>query len=181
MHTEVMQYLYQTHERVDFHGPVLEIGSIDINGSAREVYGYLKPYVGVDIVAGPNVDVVYDIRNGISTDAEIHHWLNLPFHTIICTEVLEHVDPETLIPAFWQFMHGRCHVVITCATTMRKTHSADGAPELKPGEYYKNVNMHDLRRLLEATPSHITCNVVSIIWNADKTDLYAFAEYDVEE
>ena len=177
MHTEVMRYLEDIREYRHFEGPVLEIGSININGSAREVFGDLTPYVGIDIVPGPGVDHVVDIRDAI--DPDTHNYLTHKFRTIVCTEVLEHVPPETLIPAFWQFMHGECKVVITCATVMRKPHSADGSPDVKPGEYYKNVNMHQLQVLLTDTPSHIRCMTTNITWNPEKTDLYAYAEYKV--
>jgi hypothetical protein len=159
---------------MQWHGPVLEIGSININGSARDLWGNLQPYHGVDIVPGPGVDYVLDIRD-IENPAE--SVLSAPYRTILCTEVLEHVDPATLVPAMLRFCHGRSQVLITCAGPTRQTHSADGAPELKPGEYYKNVDPDALRALLIATPPGLKVLTCVVMVSADRGDVYAHAEY----
>ena len=174
MHPEAMQFLKGIRKNEQVIGPVLEIGSININGSARDVYGDLQPYHGVDIVSGPNVDYVIDIRK-IKNPAETP--LNLQYHTIICTEVLEHVDPMTLVPAMFQFMHDRCKLIITCAGPKRKPHSADGAPKLKKLEYYANVDAMDLRSLLINPPSYLLCTGAFVATSPDDTDIYSFAEY----
>jgi SAM-dependent methyltransferase len=60
---------------------VLELGSLDVNGSAR---GILRApeYVGVDRVAGPGVDIV--------VDAEHTAFKPQSFGCLLCTSVLEH-------------------------------------------------------------------------------------------
>ena len=37
---------------------ILEIGSYDVNGNIREMFKGAAEYVGVDLVSGPNVDVI---------------------------------------------------------------------------------------------------------------------------
>jgi hypothetical protein len=179
MHKPAMDWLKQIRNDHYFEAPVLEIGSIDINGSPRELWGNLKPYVGVDIVAGKNVDYVVDIREFDQFPPD-DYYLTKNFHTIICTEVLEHVDPESIINAMWKFMHDTTKVVITCAGLNRAIHSADGG-ELKPNEYYNNVDHDELFKWLSNPPNGITLvdiQVVANVWKMD--DVYAFAVYKVK-
>lgn len=178
MHQQAYEWLSRVRIEQPFAGPVLEIGSININGSARELWGDLSPYVGVDIVPGPGVDVVADIRNlDVLNNRRNHPLLHYEFRTIVCTEVLEHVEPDGLIAAFFPYMAEQCSVVITAASIKRKPHSADGAPEVKPGEYYKNVKPTYLYTLLKQTPMYVDCLRCDVILTPDQTDVYAFAEY----
>jgi SAM-dependent methyltransferase len=45
-------------EHLDTSGTVLDVGALDINGTYRDLFGKGWDYVGLDSVAGPNVDVV---------------------------------------------------------------------------------------------------------------------------
>ena len=66
---------------------VIEVGSRNVNGSARRVIESMHPaeYVGVDIEAAPEVDVICDIEKLCEKfDAE-------SFDLVVTTEVLEHV------------------------------------------------------------------------------------------
>jgi SAM-dependent methyltransferase len=67
---------------------VIEVGSYDVNGTARTVLEPLEPahYVGVDIIPGPNVDSVcsaFELETRFGRDS---------FDVVVCTEVLEHID-----------------------------------------------------------------------------------------
>jgi hypothetical protein len=179
MHKSAMDWLKRIRSEHYFEAPVLEIGSIDINGSPRELWGNLHPYVGVDIVSGKNVDYVVDIREFDQFPPD-DYYLTKPFHTIICTEVLEHVDPESIINAMWKFMHDTTKVVITCAGLNRAIHSADGG-QLKPNEYYENVDPDKLLEWLSNTPENISVVDIQVFassWAMD--DVYAFAVYKVK-
>lgn len=66
---------------------VLDVGSFDVNGTYKPIFGGWH-YVGLDIVAGPNVDVV-------ATD----QWPVGRFPLIVAGQVLEHVErPWLFVP-----------------------------------------------------------------------------------
>jgi len=152
-------------------GPTLEVGSININGSARAVFHTYVPYTGVDIVAGPCVDEVVDIR-----DREAGKRAELSIYKlIVSTEVLEHTPPEPLLDAMLDYADPEgCAIVLTCAGPTRRPHSADGAPDVKPGEYYRNVDKSVLINWADRA------NVLGwqfafnfIKYSDDQSDLYA--------
>ncbi len=67
---------------------VLDVGSRDVNGSMREVFADLaSSYVGVDIEAGPGVDVVGDVVDL----GEVVGWN--AFDLVVSTEMIEHCEP----------------------------------------------------------------------------------------
>jgi SAM-dependent methyltransferase len=97
MHASVMAFV---REVVEKHGlrdtRVLEIGSLNVNGSVRPIFGETKwderlpyqeqRYVGIDIRDGPAVDVVMRARDiGERFPAE---WADV----VVCCEMLEHDD-----------------------------------------------------------------------------------------
>jgi SAM-dependent methyltransferase len=59
--------------------PVLEVGSYDVNGSVRSLFG--APYLGLDLRPGPSVDMVGDVLTAHFAEE---------FNTIVSTETLEH-------------------------------------------------------------------------------------------
>lgn len=69
-------------------GRVLEVGSYNVNGSIREVFqAGADSYVGIDMTAGPGVDLVL-------CSHEIDQvWPPETFDTVLCCEMLEH-DPK---------------------------------------------------------------------------------------
>lgn len=66
---------------------VIEVGSLNVNGSLRPLIESLCPkkYVGVDIVEGPGVDMICDAENLVEKFGDSS------FDVVITTELLEHV------------------------------------------------------------------------------------------
>ena len=113
---------------------VLEFGSRDINGTTRDVFAAADHYVGVDPVEGPAVDIVGDA-------ATID--LGEQFDVVVCTEVIEHVDDVTaagICENAWRHLAAGGVFVATMAGIGRHEHSAVDGRELKPGEFYRNVD-----------------------------------------
>ena len=124
---------------------VLEVGSLDINGSVRELFEGCT-YTGVDLQAGPGVDLACP-----------GHLLALPtghFDTVISAECFEH-NPfwrETLANMLRMTRPGGL-LLISCATTGRKEHGTSRTnPDASPftvaasWDYYRNLTAADLAR-----------------------------------
>ena len=92
----ILAWLQSAHDRfVPFPGKTLEIGSYDVNGSPRSVFGNATSYFGIDQSPGPGVDLV----------ANIHFFDNAEcFDLIICCEMLEH-DTNPLGTVAWMKHH----------------------------------------------------------------------------
>lgn len=72
-------------EYVKLDDVVLEVGSYDVNGSHRCLFEN-NTYIGLDIEAGPNVDVVA---------SDPYDWVMIPESSVdivVCASVLEHVE-----------------------------------------------------------------------------------------
>lgn len=70
-----------------FNKNVIEVGSMDVNGSVRPLFESYKPkrYLGVDISPGPGVDVVCNAEKLLDV------FEPNSFDLVISTEMLEHV------------------------------------------------------------------------------------------
>jgi SAM-dependent methyltransferase len=87
MHEANLRWLEDAQERFGaawVEGAILEIGALNINGSARSRLRSVE-YVGVDCTAGPCVDIVCRSTETLFED-------RAAFDCLILTQVLEH-DP----------------------------------------------------------------------------------------
>lgn len=138
MHAEAMEFL----RRLTIEGPVIEIGSRNVNGSARDAFPGVE-WFGIDMEDGPEVDLIADATT----------WSpNARFRAVVCCEVLEHeVAWRHLLKHVATWSHQAIPLIITCAGPGRQPHSAiDGGP-LREGEYYANISAEELRaELLKA-------------------------------
>ena len=122
---------------------VLEVGSLDINGSVRELFADCD-YTGVDLQLGPGVDLA---RQGQLVD-----FASGRFDTVISAECLEH-NPfwrETLANMLRMTRPGGL-VLMSCATTGRKEHgttrtNAEASPFTSAAkwDYYRNLKAADI-------------------------------------
>jgi hypothetical protein len=132
-------------------GSVLEIGSYQVNeiGRLREIFSGCS-YTGVDLVAGPGVDVVASGHN-----------VNLPtdsFDVTISAECFEH---NPLWRATLYNMHRMTKpggiVIVTCASTGRIEHGTSRSTQPTYSlrttalgwDYYMNLTLDDFERALD--------------------------------
>lgn len=122
---------------------VLEIGSLDINGSVREFFEDCR-YTGIDLGPGKGVDVVAD---GQSFAGATHG-----YDVVVSCETLEH-NPywrETLHNAV-RMLKPDGLMLLSCATYGRRQHGTPNrAPEDSPltagagSAYYRNLGAAEL-------------------------------------
>ena len=117
---------------------VLEVGSLDINGSVRQFFVDCD-YIGLDLGEGKGVDVICQGQD-YDEPAET-------FDTVISCECFEH-NPEWV--ATFKNMHRMTKVgglvIMSCATTGRAEHGTKRtSPADAPfcGDYYKNLRESD--------------------------------------
>jgi SAM-dependent methyltransferase len=131
------QYFFEKH--------VLDVGSLDVNGTNRYLFTDCK-HVGIDLIEGPNVDHV----------SLAHEWMQ-PFKavydTIISTECFEHDKylPWTL-QSICKLLKPGGLFLFTCATTGRPEHgTAESKPDDSPAthDYYKNVRLEDIMNVVD--------------------------------
>lgn len=116
---------------------ILELGSYDVNGSIRTIFDNTSKYVGLDLIKGPGVDIVYDGKNIP---------INQEFDLCISCECFEH-NPnyfENFIKMI-ELAKKDGLVVFTCASIGRREHgTTDSNFRSSPGSmkkwnYYKNL------------------------------------------
>lgn len=124
-------------------GKVLEVGSLDINGTVRDFFESPEEYIGIDVGPGPGVDRVLDGKDidypddyfDVTVSAECFehnpHWV----------ETFEHMVRVTKRSGF---------IMFTCASEGRAEHgtarSDVGSSPLtvaKGWNYYRNLNEED--------------------------------------
>jgi SAM-dependent methyltransferase len=117
---------------------VIEIGSLNVNGTIRDLFPNAS-WIGLDRIAGPCVDVVCDAAQFVPQS---------PVDVVICCEVFEHADNwQRLIESAYQWLSPGGVFVMTCAGLGRQPHSCDGGG-LKPDEYYRNLSPVEIREAI---------------------------------
>ena len=124
---------------------VLEVGSLDINGSARSFFSGCD-YIGIDVGVGPGVDVVCGGQDYDAPDAS--------FDVVCSFEAMEH-NPywkETFANMIRLLKPGGL-LLMSCATAGRPEH---GTARSKPGDspltigigwdYYRNLRRRDFEQ-----------------------------------
>lgn len=123
---------------------VLEVGSLDINGTVRDMF-QASTYVGVDVAPGKGVDVV--------AQGEDLDYPDDSFDVTVSAECFEH-NPEWVATFANMWRMARKYVIVTCASDGRPEH---GTRRSNPGsspltfdwDYYKNLNEADFREAFD--------------------------------
>lgn len=142
-------------------GRVLEVGSLDINGSVRQFFEDCD-YTGVDLGEGKGVDLV--------AKGENLAYLDDSFDVVASCECFEH-NPEWA--ATLRNMIRMCSglVFFSCATTGRPEHGTRRSnPQDAPfcGDYYRNLTEDDVRQEVDLS----AFKVYEFISNDKAHDLY---------
>ena len=121
---------------------VLEVGSLDINGSVRQFFNKCD-YVGVDLAEGNGVDLIGRIHLLPMTDNS--------FDTVISCECFEHDKHwKETFETMWRIARGL--VIFSCATTGRPEHGTTAtSPADSPftNDYYRNLTEQDFKETFE--------------------------------
>jgi hypothetical protein len=118
---------------------VIEIGSLNINGTVRDFYNNTKKYIGVDLDEGPGVDLVSQGQN-----------LDFPegsFDVAVSAECFEH-NPYWLETFLNMYRMAKSFVIFTCAGENRPEHGTTrttpaNSPFTLKWDYYKNLTQKD--------------------------------------
>lgn len=128
-----------------FHGiRVLDCGSLDVNGSLKDLFTNSE-YTGVDIVAGKNVDVVSFIKD--------LPYENESFDTVISGEMLEHDETwKESLQKMYDLTKSGGLVAISCAGEGRREHGTRRTTGEKhiwgtAPDYYHNLTEPDFRQV----------------------------------
>jgi SAM-dependent methyltransferase len=104
----ILEWLARVRPLIPRPGRVLEVGSLDVCGNPRSLFPDAESYVGLDLVAGPNVD-----RVGDAHDLRTYFGL-ASFDTILCCEMLEHdLAPWLTIRQFRWVLRPGGHLIVT--------------------------------------------------------------------
>ena len=117
---------------------VLEIGSLNINGTVRDFFT-ASEYVGVDVSDGPGVDVV--------CEGQLLTYPDNSFDVAVSAECFEH-NPYWLETFANMVRMSDRWVVFTCASTGRAEHGTtrttpQDSPFTLQWDYYRNLTADD--------------------------------------
>jgi hypothetical protein len=133
---------------------VLEVGSLDINGSVR-VWFEECDYLGIDLGPGPGVDQVAHVCDV--------PWAPRVYDTVISCEALEHDSRWAYsVQRMYELVRPGGLLLVTCAGIARGRHGThDAAPECSPytKDYYRGLSRQDLEQYLPV-PAHWRCSAV---------------------
>lgn len=143
MHEAAFHWVASAVQKLGPFDRVIEIGSYDINGSVRPLFGASKEYVGLDLQGEKENGV--DVK-GDAADYEPPEKVDC----VVCCETLEHAPNwRQLVEKAMEWLDESGVLLITCAGPGRIPHSAiDGSHNVRPTEHYGNVSPSELARVL---------------------------------
>jgi SAM-dependent methyltransferase len=138
MHPEAWSWLSKQVDKVGKVSSIVDIGGRNNNGTPRDLFPGVE-YTAVDFVEGDDVDIVCDAAEWVP-DRE--------WDMAICTEMFEHLPPDKYKPILSNInmaLRANGVLLFTAATDPRRPHSAWGAPDPGPEEFYENVDVEKLK------------------------------------
>lgn len=136
----------------------MELGNLNVNGGVLDLITAAE-YQGIDIEAGPGVDVVADGAEYLPDCAP---------DLVLCLEVLEHApDPRAIVANALRMLAPGGALVLTCASTTREPHGCKGGAV--GGEHYQGIEVCDLHAWLGGF-AHVDVRAYPL-----RGDLYALA------
>lgn len=86
MHVSVLDFFEHEVPKEMFKGKIIEVGSLEVNGSVRDIVMRSEPesYIGIDFIAGKGVDIT------MNAEYLVPKFGANSFDTVISTEMLEH-------------------------------------------------------------------------------------------
>jgi SAM-dependent methyltransferase len=159
MHPDAYRFIAET---IGTPTRVLELGSLDINGSPRALV-LRGDWYGIDMQDGPAVNEVADASIWRSSRR---------FDLVVCAEVLEHTDRiHDILATARHHLDPGGHLIVTCATHGRTPHSAIDGGTVRPDEHYANVDPIDLLH----TVNTLGFTPLRFETHHDRGDLYLLA------
>ena len=147
MHPAAIAWVRETVADIGPGRVVIEVGSRNINGSVRGFFRGAPIYIGIDLVAGPGVDLI--------ADGAFFAPLVRP-DRVVCCEVLEHTERAgQIIANAWAELTDGGWLIVTAANEARAPHSAVDGGALRAGEFYRGVSRAILHGWL-ATAADLT-------------------------
>ena len=152
MHEAAFHFIAHIVQKEGPFDSVIEIGSLDINGTVRPLFGDAE-YTGLDPQEGPGVDWVGDA---------LDYKPKKKVDCVVCCEVLEHSPKwQAIVKKGMEWLDDDGVFLITAAGPGRKPHSAvDGSHNVRDFEHYENIRPSDLAK--ELLPDFITEGTASV-------------------
>lgn len=151
-HPEQQQWIQEVCNRfpTSFQSKcVLDVGSLDINGSNRSWFNNCI-YYGIDLGIGKNVDFVC---SGHEFNPRHFNLAFDQFDTIISTECFEHdAHYEDTLKNICNLLKAEGLFTFTCATTGRAEHGTNRTDTYSSPftlTYYKNLTEEDIRKAID--------------------------------
>lgn len=145
-HNEQKQFIQKTKDHFPefFDGvSVVEIGSLNINGTVRDFFTNPKSYVGLDLIEGNGVDLVLPGKDYNARGID----------TVISTECFEHDrDWKKTFENMVNMVKSGGLVIFTCASDGRHEHGTTRtSPADSPAttDYYENRNRKDFEEAFD--------------------------------
>ena len=162
MHPAAFEYVCRVVQSLPPLYSVVEFGSRVVNGTVREIFTDAKVYLGIDIEAGPGVDIVADAADWKADE---------PVDCVVCCEVLEHSErwPEVVGSSYRALKPGGV-LILTCASEKRAPHGVSG-DLIREGEHYQGLEIINLTNWILT----IDFSVVLIDPNSPPEDIYTLA------